>query len=260
MASVALYSYFAIGCIVLNIILLVLLVLPMKSSIKKRTMNWLLSKLAWSTIYLGLHVKKEIVNAKQLDFNRPAIIIANHNSFLDILLMIMLNPRIVIMVKKWVYYSPFFGAFIRYCGYLYVAEGSEHNLEKVKNRVKQGYSVMIFPEGTRSRTGEMQRFHKGAFHLAKELKLDIQPILIVGTHYVNPKNDIIIRSGVLGLWVMERISCNDPIFDERLGKISKDIQSRMRIEIVKAEKYFNTPDILGKRVLYNRILPSMINY
>lgn len=249
--SIFLYTYFLTGCLILNVVLLILFILPIKKSIKRRFLNYCVSKLAWSTLYLGFHVNKEVINKERLDFDRPSIIIANHSSFLDILLMIALNPKVVIMVKRWVYNSPFFGAFIRYAGYLYIAEGTEYNLDMIRERVEEGYSIVIFPEGTRSRDGKIQRFHKGAFHLAKELQLEIQPILIVGAHYVNPKNDIIIKSGMLSLWAMERILPGDPIYNERLGLVSKDIRGRMKAEYLIARSELENTKILRNRVLYN---------
>ena len=109
--SVFLFTYFFVGCLVLNILLLPLIALPIKKSKKRKLLNFAVSKLAGSTINLGFHVKKRIINPERLDFSKPSIIVANHSSFLDILLMIMMNPKVIIMVKKWVYYSPVFGFF-----------------------------------------------------------------------------------------------------------------------------------------------------
>ena len=57
--------------------------------------------------------RKEFGNNENLDFSKPSIIIANHQSFVDILQMLMLSPKIVLVVKDWVYYSPIFGRLIR---------------------------------------------------------------------------------------------------------------------------------------------------
>jgi len=256
--SIILFSYFFLGCVVLNILLGLLLPIPIESSRKRSIMNYCLSKLSKSTLYLGFHVRKEIRNAERLDFSNPSIITPNHSSFLDILLMISLHPKIIIMVKKWVYYSPFFGVFIRYCGYLYIAEGADYNLKQIKRRINEGYSIVIFPEGTRSLDGEIKRFHKGAFYLAKEMNLDIQPILIVGANYVNPKNDIIIKSGHLVLNVLDRIKNTDEIYQKPYSELSKTVVAIMRKEIVEARKIENTTNFLRKRIIYNYIYKGPI--
>lgn len=246
-----LFGYFFVGCLVLNVLLLLLILLPISKKQKRRGLNFMVSKLAGSTINLGFHVKKRIIHKERLDFSRPSIIVANHSSFLDILLMIMMNPKVIIMVKKWVYYSPVFGFFIRYSGYLFIAEGTEYNMDLIRSRIQDGYSVMIFPEGTRSPDGKMKRFHKGAFYLAQELKLDIQPILIIGAHYVNPKNDFIIKSGSLILKVLPRISADDPMCKERFGKLTHSIQDLMRAEMKIAQQEIETARYLRNRVQYN---------
>ena len=256
--SVFLFSYFFIGCLVLNILLLPLILLPVKKSFKRKVLNFTISKLAGSTIYLGFHVKKQIIHPERLDFSRPSIIVANHSSFLDILLMIMMNPKVIIMVKKWVYYSPVFGFFIRYSGYLFIAEGTEYNLDLIRSRVDEGYSVMIFPEGTRSRDGKIKRFHKGAFYLAQELELEVQPILIVGAHYVNSKNDLIIKSGSLILVVLERIKTTDSIYQQRFGVFAKETQKLMREAMKDAKREIEDASYLKNRVLYNYLYKGPI--
>lgn len=249
--SNVLFVYFFVGCTMLNVLLLPFLLIPVSKEKKRRVLNYMVSKLAKSTIYLGFHVRKKILHKERLDFTRPSIIIANHSSFLDILLMIMIDPKVIIMVKKWVYYSPVFGFFIRYSGYLFIAEGTEYNLDLIKNRVENGYSVMIFPEGTRSRDGKIKRFHKGAFYLAQELKLDIQPILIIGAHYVNPKNDFIIKSGSLILKVLPRIRTEDEAFQQRFGLLTHYVQDNMRSELTKAKHEIENAAYLRNRVQYN---------
>lgn len=256
--SLILFSYFLIGCILINMFLPVLIIAPFSKKRKRHVLNYIVSKLTWSMIYLGIHIKKVIRNPERLDFSKPSIIIANHSSFLDILLMIMLHPKVIIMVKKWVYNSPVFGPFIRYSGYIFIEEGTEYNLDLIQQRVDDGYSIVVFPEGTRSNDGEIKRFHKGAFYLAKELNLDIQPIIIFGAHYVNPKNDFIIKSGSLILDVMERIKCSDSLFEQRFGLMTKEMAKMMREELIIISKREQTPDYLKKRVFYNYLYKSPI--
>ena len=242
----------------INVFLLVLVLIPFAKKRKRHLLNFIVSKLAWSTIYLGFHGKKAIRNPERLDFSNPSIVIANHSSFLDILLMIMLNPKVIIMVKKWVYNSPVFGPFIRYSGYIFVEEGTDYNLELIQKRVDDGYSIVVFPEGTRSEDGTINRFHKGAFYLAQELQLDIQPIIIFGAHYVNPKNDFIIKSGSLILIVMERIKSSDSIFKQRFGLVTKEMTKLMREELVRVGNREQTPSYLKKRVFYNYLYKNPV--
>ncbi len=207
--SIFLFSYFFIGSIVLSLFLIfILFPLPIKKVKKRAFLNFVISKLTKSVIYLGFHITKRI-HIENIDFSKPKIIVANHSSFLDILLVLMIHPKTLIMVKSWVYNSPVFGIFIRYAGFPYAKEGASMNLIEIQKRIDEGYSIVIFPEGTRSVDGEMNRFHKGAFYLAQELKLDIQPIILIGVREVNPKNDILFNRGHLIVKALDLIPYNE---------------------------------------------------
>lgn len=257
--STFLFTYFIIGCVILNLFLFILILVPASKQKKKKLLNRIISNMARSVIYLSFHNKKRFVDFEKLDFSKPAIIVTNHSSFLDILLVLMINPKSIILVKKWVYYSPFFGFVIRYAGYLYTEEGAEQNLEVVSERIKEGYSIIIFPEGTRSLDGTIGRFRKGAFYLAQELKLDIQPILVTGVNYINPKNDFIIKSGKIMMVAMDRITHNSEMFAQRFGLLTKDI-NKLMCEAQKEtyHKYYNT-DELKSRVMYNYLYKNPIS-
>lgn len=125
-------------------------------------------------------MKKEHINIASETFRKPAIVIANHQSFIDILVLLSLSPKMVMVTNHWVWNSPFFGAVIRYVDFYYVGDGYEQVVESMRKKVEEGYSIVIFPEGTRTYNGVMKRFHKGAFYLADALQLDILPVILYG--------------------------------------------------------------------------------
>ena len=92
---------------------------------------------------------------------KPAIIIANHQSFIDILELLSFSPKIIMITNHWVWNSPVFGKIIQYAGFFHVDEGYELCVERMREKVREGYSIAIFPEGTRTYDGKMKRFHKG---------------------------------------------------------------------------------------------------
>lgn len=141
-------------------------------------------------------------------FEKPAVIISNHQSHLDLAAIMMLTPNLVILTKDWVWHNPFYGIIIRYADYLPVSD-MEQMLPKLSALVEKGYSVMVFPEGTRSPNCKIQRFHRGAFYLAEQLKLDILPVFIDGFGKVLPKTSFHLHPGEMTLEVMPRVAHDD---------------------------------------------------
>ena len=139
------------------------------------------------------------------DFSRPAVYICNHQSHLDVLALIALQPKLIFMTNDWVWKFPFYGAVIRKAGYFPAFWGLSRNSVHMKKLVAKGYSIVIFPEGTRSEDGSIQRFHRGAFTTARELGLEILPLCIHGFHNALPKHDFLLRRCPLYLEVGRRV-------------------------------------------------------
>ena len=155
-------------------------------------------------------VKFQLNNAVGEKFEKPAVIIANHQSSLDLLCAMMLNPKLVLLTTDWVWKDPFYGIIIRYAEYYPVSDGYGKNVERLKDLVARGYSVVVFPEGTRSMTGEIIRFHKGAFQLAQTLGVDILPLFIHGAYHAMPKKDFfVLREGSVYLEIGQRMPAED---------------------------------------------------
>ncbi len=138
------------------------------------------------------------------DFSKPAVYICNHQSHFDVLPVLALHPKVILMTNEWVWNSPFYGYLIRKAEFYPVMEGLEKNLAHMKDLVARGYSIVIFPEGTRSPDCRIQRFHRGAFVSARELGLPILPLYIHGFGYALPKHDFLLRKAGLYMEVGER--------------------------------------------------------
>ena len=156
------------------------------------------------------------------NFSKPAIIICNHQSSLDIVPLIKMHPKILMVTnyKKW--NARFFGPVIRMADY-FPAEELELNLELIRDRMSHGYSIVVFPEGTRSEDGQIKRFHKGAFYLAEKLNVDILPIMIHGTNYTLTKKDALLKDGQVTLQFLPRIQPADLKFGVGYVERTKNI-------------------------------------
>ena len=142
-------------------------------------------------------------------FETPSMIVCNHQSHIDLMAVMMLTPKLVILTKDWVWHNPFYGLVIRYADYFPVSE-TEQMVRNIEEKVKKGYSVMVFPEGTRSEDCRVRRFHRGAFFLAERLGLDIVPVSIEGFGKVLPKTSWHLHPGEMKMNMMRRIRRDDP--------------------------------------------------
>ncbi len=217
------FLYFLLGCILAQLYILLLLPLPIKRRTKKASFHRLMC--GFTRLYLKTMLTVRIVreNPGGETYDRPAVIIANHQSFIDILLLLSTTPRIVMVTKGWVWNSPFFGWIVKYADFYQIGDGYELLAERLQQRVAEGYSVVVFPEGTRSLDCSIQRFHRGAFYLAHSLKLDILPILIYGAGQISSKSQgFYIKKGFVVAKTMKRL----PYGDTSMGQTHQE-QSRV---------------------------------
>jgi 1-acyl-sn-glycerol-3-phosphate acyltransferase len=148
-------------------------------------------------------VKVVIENAEVLDPNRPQVLVANHTSWFDVLALAAFLPgRYCFVAKKEVRKTPFLGYTIERCGHIFI-DRSDHqralrSLEEARVKLeKENPTVIMFPEGTRSASGELQRFKKGAFVLAIQTGADVVPAAISGSRAVMRKNSFLIHAGTI---------------------------------------------------------------
>ncbi|GAA4371111.1 MMPL family transporter [Hymenobacter saemangeumensis] len=245
------FAYFVFGALLLNIVGFALKLIPANREKKKYFYHWLLSKFTGSLINIMSNVRKLFLNRENADYSRPAVIIANHQSFLDILLLVMQHPKVVLLTSDWVWNSPVFGAVVRMADYFPAAQGAEQGLETLRKKVAEGYSIVIFPEGTRSVDGTMQRFHKGAFFLAENLGLDIQPVLIHGSGDTMRKGHFYLNDGQLTLKFLPRIGAQDPAFGDNYTARTKLISRYFKAEYQKLAEQIENPDYYRNLLVTN---------
>ena len=241
--TVLLFLLFFIGCIFLRVLIAVLYLVPVRKSSKQRLVCRLIQITCKGILLLATAVKKEHINKANERFQHPAIIIANHQSFIDILVLLSLSSKILMVTNHWVWHSPFFGAIIRYVDFYYIGEGYEQYMERMRKKVEEGYSIAIFPEGTRTYNGKMKRFHKGAFYLAETLQLDILPILLYGNNKIIAKaQPFNIRKGIIYTEILPRIPADDLSFGTTYQERTKRISAYMKEGYARICREKNTTD------------------
>ena len=243
--SVYSFGAFLTGSIVHSILGFFLFKLTRPNDRKKLFFHRCLAFTAGFVVKRIPNVKTRLINRYGENFEQPAIIISNHQSHIDLMLIMMLSPRIVILTNEWVWNSPFYKNVVRYADFYPVINGIENSFEHLKTLVRKGYSIMIFPEGTRSVDCSINRFHRGAFYLAEQLDLDIIPIMIHGMGHVLPKTDFMLRKGSVTVEIMERITSGDKTYGETYSLKAKMIramykeQYKMRASEIEIPEYFS---------------------
>lgn len=161
-----------------------------------------------------LFVRVKVLGRENVDKNVSYVFVANHQGAYDIFSIYgFLGHNFKWMMKKSLEKVPFVGFACRCAGHIMVDRSSaaaiKLTMSTAKSRLRNGVSLVVFPEGTRSHTGKMGTFKRGAFKLASEFNLPIVPITINGSYDVLPRTTYQIRPGRI------TITLHKPIPPER---------------------------------------------
>jgi 1-acyl-sn-glycerol-3-phosphate acyltransferase len=153
----------------------------------------------WSTVVFFLNPlwKVTISGKEKIDKGMAYVIVSNHQSGVDILVLFKLMIHFKWVAKRSLYWFPFIGWNMAMNRYIALKRGRKSSINKMveqcKRALQDGNSIMIFPEGTRSRDGSVQPFKTGAFRIALETKVPILPIALCGTSRAIKKGGLMIH-------------------------------------------------------------------
>jgi 1-acyl-sn-glycerol-3-phosphate acyltransferase len=165
---------------------------------------------------------------------RSSVIVCNHLSYLDPILLISLFEKQKTIVKSAFFNVPVFGWILRQSGYIPSQAGDDYasqmirNIENIREYLASGGNVFIFPEGTRSRTGRLGPFNKGAFSIARYCRAPIQCLMIRDTGRLFVPGRIRFNTCMPVAIEVERIGVFDPDYgdpDFRLAALIREIRS-----------------------------------
>ncbi|MCQ2262879.1 MAG: 1-acyl-sn-glycerol-3-phosphate acyltransferase [Bacteroidales bacterium] len=192
-------------------------------------------------------------NDSHYDFSKPAVLVANHQSHLDLLYTLMLSPKVVALTNKWVWNCPFYRWIIRYADCLPVDNGWEPNLPKLQDLVAHGYSILVFPEGTRAVDCTIGRFHQGAFALAEQLQVEVVPIVLHGVGHVFPKREFILNKGRVDVTILSPFVIDNQAVsaEQRMLSVTRSFRHRFIEEYKKICVEVETPAYFKELVKAN---------
>jgi 1-acyl-sn-glycerol-3-phosphate acyltransferase len=134
----------------------------------------------------------EIRGADHSKIPHPTIVVANHQSFLDMPLIYLLPWSMKWVAKKSLFRIPILGWIIYMTGHLGIDRKSMRSvkkLDKLVEPIQEGIPAMIFPEGTRTQTGDLKAFKNGAYKMAKQYNFNILPIVLHGGYQAMPSGE-----------------------------------------------------------------------
>ena len=189
-------------------------------------------------VLLACGVKLKLEGKEKVPFTRNYIYVSNHASLFDIPAVIAGVPdEIRILYKKELERIPFFGWGME-LGRTYISidrmrgQDAMQSLDAAAGKIRNGASVLLFAEGTRTSDGNLQQFKRGAFNLAVKAGVPVVPLTIKGSFNILPKNSFRIRPGDITLVL------DSPIDPPPENGKSSEIQLREQVRTV-IEQHFN---------------------
>ncbi len=182
----------------------------------RRLVHWFLTHQSFVLSYLIPIWKIHIEGREKAKKGTTYVIISNHQSMLDIIIINCLRYKFKWISKIENFKVPVIGQYLKMADYIIVDRENDDSkaemLERSYNCLKKGISIMMFPEGTRSLNSEIGFFRRGAFQLALQADVPILPVIIDGTGGILPKHGIIFGSGF-----QIKIKVLDPVLQNDFG-------------------------------------------
>lgn len=193
MLSAIYYLFLVVLCTVFMILSAVALVVCWPFDRGRRVVHELSRILVRIFFFLPLRWRQRVEGREYVDRRERYVIVVNHNTVIDIPALYYLPLNFRWVSKREVFKTPFFGQYLVLHGDICIDRGRatealEQLVREGKKWLSRGASIAIFPEGTRSKDGEIHRFKAGAFTLAHEAGVSILPVVMDGTRTLIRKN------------------------------------------------------------------------
>jgi 1-acyl-sn-glycerol-3-phosphate acyltransferase len=194
------------------------------------------AKLWGKTALLANRVKVRVEGMGHLNGKGPYIFMSNHQGSYDIFALLGHLPyQFKWLAKKELFSIPFFGWTMAAVGYISIDRGGTRDTVEAMNeaaqKIRDGMSVVIFPEGSRSPDGSIQPFKKGGFTLAIKSKVPIVPVAISGSRAIMPKDKLTATSGEIRILVAHPIETENSALKDRellMKKVRETISKNFR--------------------------------
>ncbi|MCH2170355.1 1-acyl-sn-glycerol-3-phosphate acyltransferase [Myxococcota bacterium] len=232
--STVFWIFFTISCVALYPVALVVWLVTLPFDPRLRVLHQFTC--FWASLYTWFNPAWpiEIIGRDKIRPDATYVMVANHQSLLDILVLFRLFTHFKWVSKVENFRVPFIGWNMRMNRYIQIKRGKKESVVKMmrhcRDTLEAGSSIMMFPEGTRSATDQLARFKTGAFELALDTHRPILPILVIGTADALPKRGFVLR----GRHEI-RVTILEPIeYENFAGSSANELTLRVREQLNQA--------------------------
>jgi 1-acyl-sn-glycerol-3-phosphate acyltransferase len=175
-------------------------------------------------------IRVQAEGLSNVDRGQSYVVMANHQSVFDIAAIVRTLPvPFRFVAKREIVWIPFFGWAAAMSGQILIdrsrRERAIRSLERAAGRIRNGMSVIIFPEGTRSETGKLRELKSGGFHLAAEARVPILPVSVSGSARITPRRSLRVESGTIRVTYGKPISASRQSTDEERAELKREVRS-----------------------------------
>lgn len=184
----------------------------------------------WAPLQLAIAgAKLEIVGQENVDPKRPTIYVSNHQSTIDIIVLFVSLPvNLRFVAKSSLRWVPFLGWYLWIAKHILIDRGNSKravaSLDKAAQQIRDGISIIMFAEGTRSNDGAILPFKKGPFLLALKAGAAVVPVTIDGSQRVMPKNSWNVQPGTIHVRIGKPIDASKYSLDQR-EQLIRDVRN-----------------------------------
>jgi 1-acyl-sn-glycerol-3-phosphate acyltransferase len=201
------------------------------------TSYWAAHYLAWAP-FAGVRVE-----GRERLPRVPSVIVVNHQSMVDILAVYAIRWPFLWVSKQENFYAPFLGWNMWLNGYVPLKRGHLPSIRRMlrtcEARLREGSNLCVFPEGTRSRDGNLKTFYRGAFWIATRNDVPVVPIVVEGTYSILSKGKFGIRPRPVVVRVLEPIHPREAAGDNR--RLRDLVFDRMQAEVSRVRERVAPP-------------------
>ncbi len=222
---------FFLAIVTIIVATIVLLITPI--NYRGRISDYIVKR--WARLLLAISfIKIKRIGLENISMKQNYIYISNHSSMFDILIALAGIPSDLRFVsKKELFKIPVFGWAMKMAGYISIDRARSlkamRSIDEAAEKIRNGISVILFAEGTRSRDGSIQPFKRGPFLLASKTKVPVIPVTINGAAKILPKKSLRLQGGTLEIIFGEPV----PTADVHTKNDELELMDKVRNAIIK---------------------------